>query len=106
MSKVVLTVTILFVAFIGLSSPALQRGIAADRNYPGKCYFKDYDRAIAPGGSFTPIGQLCASFECEDSEGFYVQKTCGSIGGSNGCTVTDPDLSKNYPDCCPVLRCN
>ncbi|XP_028025764.1 uncharacterized protein LOC114239664 [Bombyx mandarina] len=69
------------------------------------CYVKEIDDVIAFGKTVTPIGH-CYEISCGKRMMDY--SSCGTIDSSDEskCFITDIDLSKPFPDCCPQFKCD
>ncbi|XP_071532029.1 U-scoloptoxin(16)-Ssd1a-like [Panulirus ornatus] len=93
-------------AVIGVSTAALTQKLAGTNpDYPGHCW--EEGKAHKPGQSW-PIQGSCSEGRCSESSGnLYVSLvSCGSVAAGPSCYITDYDLSKSYPDCCPDVRCS
>ncbi|KAJ8719777.1 hypothetical protein PYW08_011952 [Mythimna loreyi] len=68
------------------------------------CYIKKIKDVIDYGSTITPLGE-CIRIHCSTS---YIEyATCGAMKTDDpNCTITAPDVSKPYPDCCPNMKCN
>ncbi|XP_075977070.1 U-megalopygitoxin(1)-Mo1-like [Anticarsia gemmatalis] len=68
------------------------------------CYIKEINDVVPFGTTVTPIGH-CYRIHC--SQGMVDYASCGVVGTSDPkCHVTDIDLSKPYPACCPDVSCD
>ncbi|CAK1543237.1 unnamed protein product [Leptosia nina] len=69
------------------------------------CYVKEIGDVINFGETVSPVG-YCYRIECERSQVHYA--SCGDISFSDSpnCYITDIDLSRSYPDCCPDIKCD
>ncbi|KAM3960256.1 uncharacterized protein ACR2FA_005734 [Aphomia sociella] len=98
---------IYFLAILGFACAATFRGYMPskpkDLAHKEGCYVKQINDVLPFGTQFAPIGE-CMRIECENSMLYYA--TCGIMNTDDPkCYVTDTDLSRPYPDCCPDVRC-
>ncbi|VVC96533.1 uncharacterized protein LOC126966685 [Leptidea sinapis] len=69
------------------------------------CYVKEIDDVIPFGKTVSPIG-FCYRIECyRDIIAYASCGVVGIAGNDNNCFITDEDLSKSYPECCPNVKC-
>lgn len=67
------------------------------------CYIKEIDDVIPYGKTITPIG-YCYRISCG---GMIDYASCGVVGTDDPkCYITETDLSKPYPSCCPDIKCD
>ncbi|XP_045452115.1 uncharacterized protein LOC123661174 [Melitaea cinxia] len=67
------------------------------------CYIREIDDVIAYGDEVSPVG-FCYRIECSKHWIYY--SSCEVIStDSSSCFVTDEDLSRPYPSCCPQVKC-
>ncbi|CAH2090539.1 unnamed protein product [Euphydryas editha] len=69
------------------------------------CYIKEIDDVITFGEAVNPVG-VCYRIECSKHMLYYA--SCGVISienHSSNCFITDEDLSRPYPSCCPQVKC-
>ncbi|KAJ8720365.1 hypothetical protein PYW07_012408 [Mythimna separata] len=67
------------------------------------CYVKMIDDVIPYGSTRDPLG-TCVRIQCSTSGIQYM--TCGVADTDDeNCYITDIDVSKPYPDCCPDIEC-
>ncbi|KAL0829363.1 hypothetical protein ABMA28_004141 [Loxostege sticticalis] len=99
--------TVLLLALVGFSCAAVWQGKLPPK--PEKhahktgCYVKEIDDVVPFGQTVTPIGH-CYRIECDSQMMYYA--SCGLVGAGPGCHVTEEDLTKPYPDCCPGVKCD
>lgn len=72
-------------------------------DHPGKCWIEDAKAAVAPGESYSKIGN-CVSYNCH-SDFSYQGEQCGVIGTQPPCKVSGVDNTKLWPECCPKIVC-
>ncbi|XP_028171216.1 uncharacterized protein LOC114360661 [Ostrinia furnacalis] len=94
-------------AVVGLSCAATWQGYLppkpAEHAHKTGCYVKEIDDVIPFGKTIYPIGH-CYRIECTAGMMYYA--SCGKVMTSDDtCYVTEEDLSKPYPDCCPHVKC-
>ncbi|XP_034832843.1 uncharacterized protein [Maniola hyperantus] len=92
----------------GLASGAVWQGARLPekpREHAHKqgCYVEEIDDVIPFGGIVTPLGG-CYRIECTHYRVEYA--SCGVVStDSANCFITDTDVSRPYPHCCPDIRC-
>ncbi|KAJ8720363.1 hypothetical protein PYW07_012406 [Mythimna separata] len=68
------------------------------------CYIDTVKDVIPFGTTITPLGQ-CLRIHCSTMMIDYA--SCGVVATNDPkCHVTETDLSKPYPDCCPDIKCD
>ncbi|XP_059062928.1 uncharacterized protein LOC131855649 [Achroia grisella] len=97
-----------FMAILGITCAATYRQYlpAKPQELVDKegCYIKQINDVIPFGAQLTPIGE-CVRIQCGKALIHYA--TCALIGTEDpNCYVTDTDLSRPYPDCCPTVKCD
>ncbi|CAB3221530.1 unnamed protein product [Arctia plantaginis] len=71
------------------------------KDIPG-CYLAEYDKVIPLGKEETMPD--CVLYKCEDKWLEYY--TCDITMNAPDCKLlASPDLTKPYPECCPVFKC-
>ncbi|PZC84524.1 hypothetical protein B5X24_HaOG204554 [Helicoverpa armigera] len=85
--------------FIGLNPPK-----PSSLAHKEGCYIKEINDVIPFGETVRPIGH-CYRISCG---GEYIDyASCGVVATNDPkCYITDEDLSKPYPDCCPDIKCD
>ncbi|XP_026752583.1 uncharacterized protein LOC113512844 [Galleria mellonella] len=97
-----------FLAILGVTCAATFRGHlpAKPQELADKegCYIHQISDVIPFGSQLTPIGE-CIRIQCGKHMIHYA--TCGVVGTTDPeCYVTDTDVSRPYPDCCPTVKCD
>ncbi|CAH2041120.1 unnamed protein product, partial [Iphiclides podalirius] len=68
------------------------------------CYIDEVKDVIPYGSVLTPIGH-CFRIECNQDLIHYA--SCGVVNTDDpNCYITETDLSRRYPDCCPTIKCD
>ncbi|XP_050550040.1 uncharacterized protein LOC118267931 [Spodoptera frugiperda] len=68
------------------------------------CYIKQINDVIPFGTTISAPG-ACTRISCGSTMINYA--TCGIVATDDPkCHVTEKDLSKPYPDCCPTVECD
>ncbi|XP_026493912.1 uncharacterized protein LOC113399093 [Vanessa tameamea] len=67
------------------------------------CFIKEIDDVIPFGEIVSPVG-ICYRIECLKHRLEYASCDVVSADSSN-CYITDEDLSRPYPSCCPQINC-
>ncbi|XP_026731030.1 uncharacterized protein LOC113496112 [Trichoplusia ni] len=67
------------------------------------CYIKEINTVVPFGARVTPL-RLCYEITCDQHEIQYA--SCGVVATDDPlCHMTEVDLSKPYPACCPDVWC-
>lgn len=66
------------------------------------CFVAEIKDVIPFGKTITPIG-YCYRITCGEKMMDYA--SCGVVGAGENCYVTETDLTKPYPECCPSVKC-
>uniref|UniRef100_A0A2A4K3M5 Single domain-containing protein n=1 Tax=Heliothis virescens TaxID=7102 RepID=A0A2A4K3M5_HELVI len=99
---------VVFALIVGSASAGLFRG-----NLPPKpsslahkegCYVKEVNDVIPFDSGVTPVG-YCYRIDCYSKLIEYESCITASTDDPK-CYLTDEDLSKPYPDCCPTIKCD
>ncbi|KAF9424230.1 hypothetical protein HW555_000623 [Spodoptera exigua] len=99
---------ILIIALIvGTASAATWMGMPpkkpAELAHKSGCYVEEINDVIPFGDTVSPIG-VCYSISCGRVMDYA---SCGIVATDDPqCYVTDEDLSKPYPHCCPDVKCD
>ncbi|KAJ8719774.1 hypothetical protein PYW08_011949 [Mythimna loreyi] len=68
------------------------------------CYVETINDVIPFGSTITPLGE-CVRIHCSTTMMDYA--SCGVVATDDPkCHITDVDVSKPYPDCCPDIKCD
>ncbi|CAG4953306.1 unnamed protein product [Colias eurytheme] len=69
------------------------------------CYVKEVGDVIPFGSYVSPVG-VCYRIECGKHLIHYA--SCGAVLPPEvpNCYLTDVDLSRSYPSCCPDIKCD
>ncbi|KAF2894383.1 hypothetical protein ILUMI_11796 [Ignelater luminosus] len=74
------------------------------KDHPGHCYSETKGVGAMELGEEKTQEGACVRVSC--GQGGLIQYAgCGTVSGPEHCKVTDEDLSKPYPDCCPHIKC-
>ncbi len=97
-----------FAMFVGLACAATWMGYEPmkPKEFAHKkgCYVEEINDVIGYGEDISPIGKGCYRIEC--SRGRINYASCGLVQTEDTkCFITETDLRKPYPDCCPDVRC-
>ncbi|XP_031621750.1 uncharacterized protein LOC116339826 [Contarinia nasturtii] len=79
-----------------------ESGIHAD--HPGKCWSSSLNREFNVGEEITDKTK-CELIRCGANLKFS-RRVCTNRLPQAGCTRIKPDSSKNYPDCCGMVKCD
>ncbi|KAL4715824.1 hypothetical protein ACJJTC_006403 [Scirpophaga incertulas] len=75
----------------------------AELSHKQGCYVDAVKDVIPFGESVTPLGS-CVRIDCSKRMIFY--DTCGVVSTEDpDCYITEENLTKPYPDCCPDVKC-
>lgn len=74
------------------------------------CYIKEINDVVPFGTRVNPIG-YCYTLHCQSTSepgGFMLSALgCGSVASlDENCHLTETDLTKPYPECCPYFVCD
>ncbi|XP_023944507.1 uncharacterized protein LOC112050467 [Bicyclus anynana] len=96
-------------AAMGLASGAVWQGglpvKPKEHAHKQGCYIEELNDVIPFGTMVSPIGH-CFRVECSRYGIEYA--SCGLVQvseESHNCFLTETDLSRPYPDCCPDVKC-
>ncbi|CAH0625644.1 unnamed protein product [Chrysodeixis includens] len=68
------------------------------------CYIEEINTVVPFGAHITPV-RVCYDITCGRDVIEY--NSCGRVATDDPlCHVTDVDISKPYPFCCPDVRCD
>ncbi|CAG9788306.1 unnamed protein product [Diatraea saccharalis] len=100
--------TLILLAVVGYCSAATWLGKLPPKplNLAHKfgCYVKEVDDVIPFGQYVSPIGS-CLRIDCGRSMIYYASCGVAAVAGDTDCYLTEENLEKPYPDCCPQIKC-
>ncbi|KPJ17251.1 hypothetical protein RR48_08742 [Papilio machaon] len=99
--------TLVFLMTVGLACAAVWLGEPPKKphNLEKKegCYIREINDVIPYGQEISPIG-YCVRIECGKDLIHYA--SCGVVATDDPkCHITEIDLHRPYPDCCPDIKC-
>lgn len=99
-------ISIILVVLISVSHGVIQRVYdppSIHPEHPGKCWSAVNNRAFNVDETFTDR-QQCQLVKC-DRNSRFLKTSCNLRPLQVGCFRTEPDSSKDYPNCCPKTKC-
>ncbi|KAL0829362.1 hypothetical protein ABMA28_004140 [Loxostege sticticalis] len=98
--------TVVLLAVVGLSCAATWQGYLPQKPkehaHKTGCWVKEINDVIPFGESVSPIG-YCYRIDCTNRMMYYA--SCGTFAADDTCYVTEEDVTKPYPECCPTVKC-
>ncbi|XP_013173106.1 PREDICTED: uncharacterized protein LOC106121824 [Papilio xuthus] len=98
---------IIFLTVVSLACAAVWMGKPPKKphNLENKegCYIREINDVISYNDEISPIG-YCVRIEC--GKDFIHYASCGVVVTDDPkCHITETDLHRPYPDCCPKINC-
>ncbi|GBP14318.1 hypothetical protein EVAR_92320_1 [Eumeta japonica] len=100
--------TIVFLCVVAVTSAGMLGGPLPEKpkefEHKEGCYVREINDVVPFGKTVYPIG-YCYEVRCSRSGMLYA--SCGVAHTSDPkCYLTETDVTKPYPHCCPDIKCN